>query len=336
METKPEINPLEEPIIKPLEEPVITPLTGTNPLICDPETGVCEVPGLQPEKELEPDILPINKQVKVIYFTDPICSSCWAIEPQLRKMKLEYGHEIDVDYRMGGLLPDWSYSSGGINSPVDVAHHWDEVSAHYDMPIDGDVWLDDPLDSSYPPSIAFKAAQMQDPEKAIVFMRKLREKLFLEKQNITRLEVMAEAANYARLDEVQFKEDYQKNAEAEFKDDLQLAKQMGVRGFPTLFFTDGNGKTEVVYGSRPYAHYESAIVRLNAEAERREYEKTWQNVFSQYPTLTSREFAELTETARQKADAVLAEIAQTGAIEKQESKNGPIWKLRETVNPEAN
>ena len=30
------------------------------------------------------------------------------------------------------------------------------------MPIDGDVWLEDPLNSSYPPSIAFKAAEMQD------------------------------------------------------------------------------------------------------------------------------------------------------------------------------
>src|SRR5690554_7679262 len=72
---------------------------------------------------------------------------------------------------MGGLLPDWNYNSGGISSPKDVAGHWDEVSVHYDMPIDGDLWLEDPLNSSYPPSIAFKAAQMQDEEKAFLFMR---------------------------------------------------------------------------------------------------------------------------------------------------------------------
>ena len=82
---------------------------------------------------------------------------------------MEYGDAIEIEYRMGGLLPDWSYNSGGISKPSDVAHHWDEVSEHYDMPIDGDVWLEDPLDSSYPPSIAFKAAQIQDNEKGYLF-----------------------------------------------------------------------------------------------------------------------------------------------------------------------
>jgi predicted DsbA family dithiol-disulfide isomerase len=135
-----------------------------------------------------------EKSVKVIYFTDPICSSCWGIEPQLRKLKLEYGDNIDIEYRMGGLLPDWSYNSGGISKPSDVAHHWDEVSLYYDMPIDGDIWLQDPLDSSYPPSIAFKAAQMQDREKALDFMRELREMVFLKKKNIAKWEHIATAA----------------------------------------------------------------------------------------------------------------------------------------------
>ena len=91
-----------------------------------------------------------KKPVKIVYYTDPICSSCWGIEPQLRKLKLEYGDAVEIDYRMGGLLPDWNYNSGGIGQPSDVASHWDEVSLHYDMPIDGDLWLEDPLDSSYP------------------------------------------------------------------------------------------------------------------------------------------------------------------------------------------
>lgn len=72
------------------------------------------------------------------------------------------------------------------SKPSDVAQHWDEVSLHYDMPIDGDLWLEDPLDSSYPPSIAFKAVQMQDQEKAILFLREIREMVFLQKKNIAR------------------------------------------------------------------------------------------------------------------------------------------------------
>ncbi|MEO5648659.1 MAG: DsbA family protein, partial [Ginsengibacter sp.] len=157
---------------------------GSNPLICDIETGMCEIGDAGMDTTSHSNMQSTKKSVKLIYYTDPICSSCWGIEPQLRKLKLEYGNAIEIDYRMGGLLPDWSYNSGGIGKPSDVATHWDEVSVHYDMPIDGDVWLEDPLDSSYPPSIAFKAAQMQDKEKAILFLREIREMVFLQKKNI--------------------------------------------------------------------------------------------------------------------------------------------------------
>ena len=111
---------------------------NSNPLLCDVETGICEMPSAT--KAVQADKISVDKKpLKVIYYTDPICSSCWGIEPQLRKLKLEYGSTLEIEYRMGGLLPDWSYNSGGISKPSDVAHHWDEVSAYYDMPIDGDV-----------------------------------------------------------------------------------------------------------------------------------------------------------------------------------------------------
>lgn len=102
-----------------------------NPLLCDPETGMCEVPSNEAKDSTAKIVQSTEKQVRVVYFTDPICSSCWGIEPQLRKLKLEYGQHIDIEYRMGGLLPDWNYNSGGISKPSDVAQHWDEVSIHY-------------------------------------------------------------------------------------------------------------------------------------------------------------------------------------------------------------
>ena len=70
---------------------------------------------------------------------------------------------------MGGLLPDWSYNRGGISKPSDTAHHWNKASAYYKMPIDGNLWLEDLLSSSYPPSIAFKAAQLQDKKRRCSF-----------------------------------------------------------------------------------------------------------------------------------------------------------------------
>lgn len=297
----------------------------TNPLLCDPVTGVCGIPETNTNTATV-SVEPTDKSVKVIYFTDPICSSCWGIEPQLRKLKLEYGNNLEFEYRMGGLLPDWNYNSGGISGPSDVAKHWDEASVHYDMPIDGDVWLEDPLNSSFPPSIAFKAAQMQDKEKAVLYLRALREMLFLEKKNIAKWENMASAAQKVGLDTVQLKTDYEGKAKILFEEDLKLAKALGVRGFPTIFFVDEAGNKEIVYGSRPYAFYEMAVLKLNNSATKSEYSKDWETLFSKYSSLTAREFSELSGTPRTESEKLLNELSDKEALKKLNTKNGAIWR----------
>lgn len=298
------------------------------PLWCDPVTGVCEMPDVNHEELPVAQVQSNVNQVKVIYFTDPICSTCWGIEPQLRKLKLEYGNSISIEYRMGGLLPDWSYNSGGIGKPSDVAHHWDEVSAYYDMPIDGDVWLEDPLNSSYPPSIAFKAAQLQDHEKAILFLRAIREMVFLEKKNITKWEHIATAAENVHLDVKQLKLAIEGEAKITFEEDLKIANNYSVRGFPSLFFEGRNGERELVYGSKPYAFYEMAILKLNPNAVKTEYRKNWEVLFSKYSSLTAKEFAELSGTPRNESEQILNELTLKGSLEKLSIKSGSIWKLK--------
>lgn len=299
-----------------------------NPLICDPVEGICGIP--DNNTNTVESLQPQQKTIQVIYFTDPICSSCWGIEPQLRKLKLEYGNSIEIDYRMGGLLRDWSYNSGGISKPADVAHHWDEVSDYYDMPIDGDLWLEDPLYSSYPPSIAFKAAQLQDNEKALLFLRELREMVFLKKQNITKWEFLVRAAQKVGLDPERLKMDMEGAAKQQFEEDLTLAKELGVRGFPTLIFVDQTGNKEVVYGSKPYAFFEMAILKLAPSATKSEYRKNWEALFAKFTTLTAKEYAELSGTPREESETFLNALSNKGELEKFTTKNGAIWNLKNT------
>lgn len=300
----------------------------SNPLLCDLETGLCETPDSTAKGVTSKKVNSLSKPIKVIYYTDPICSSCWGIEPQLRKLKLEYGSYIAIEYRMGGLLPDWSYNSGGISKASDVAHHWDEVSLHYDMPIDGDVWLEDPLDSSYPPSIAFKAAQNQDEQLAISFLRKIREMVFLQKKNISKWENLEAAAEKVGLDLEQFKSDFEGKAKRLFEEDLMLGRKLGVRGFPSLYFSDGQGNTEFVYGTRAYAFYEIAVLKLAPEAKKSEYRRNWEALFGTYPTLTAKEFSELSGNVRAGAEEVLDVLTTQGKLVKETTKNGSLWRRK--------
>lgn len=299
-------------------------MTSSNLLLCDPETGVCEMPDSTPLVS-GVKLTAQNKPIRIVYFTDPICSSCWGIEPQLRKLKLEYGDIVDIEYRMGGLLPDWSYNSGGISKPSDVAHHWDEVSLHYDMPIDGDVWLEDPLSSSYPPSIAFKAAQIQDTKKAILFLRRIREMVFLEKKNITKWEHLEKAALEVGLDADKLKLDYNGKAKQDFQNDLDLARQLGVRGFPTLIFADSIGNKLTLYGVKPYEHFERNIAALSSEMPKKTYEKTPKALFNFYSTLTTKEFAVLSDITTAQASQLLNELLAQNLLKQFSTKNGVLW-----------
>jgi len=296
-----------------------------NPMTCDTETGICEIPLVENKIE-STDISAIAGKIRLLYFTDPICSSCWGIEPQLRKLKLEYGEYFNLEYRMGGLLKSWdSYGGSDVGNPKDVAIHWEEASDYYQMPIDGDVWLEDPLDSSYPPSIAFKAAQMQGEDKADLFLRKIKEMVFLEKKNISKWEHLEEAAIASGLDAVKFKADYEGAANIAFEDDLALARQLGVRGFPTIFFTDKDDNRFKVYGSKPYEVYEQALLKLYPDAVKKNTDTSLLSLFEHYPTLTTKEVAVLLSQTFGETEASLELLNANHAITRHESKKGTLW-----------
>lgn len=299
-----------------------------NPLLCNPETGICEIPSTETTTG-SPSPAPASESaIRIVYFTDPICSSCWGVEAQLKKLKLEYGPWITIDYRMGGLLPGWdTYKSGGISQPSDVAKHWDEASHHYQMPIDGDVWLEDPLSSSYPPSIAFKAAQLQDHDKAIAFLRYLREALFLEKQNITRWEVMEKAGKKAGLDTEILHRDFDHAGRSLFEQDLLLARQMGVRGFPTFFIFGSDNNEQLLYGARPYEDFEKALLKARPDLTKQTYSPEWRYLFEHFPSLTAKEFSVLTNSGMKQAEKELDELHKQGKLSKTTSKNGHLWTI---------
>lgn len=171
---------------------------------------------------------------------------------------------------------------------------------------------------------------MQDNEKAILFLREIREMVFLQKKNITKWEHLELAAKKVGLDIVKFKADYEGKAKELFEEDLKLARELGVRGFPTMIFMDTTGQRETVYGSKPYTFYEIAVLKLNSTAMKIDYSKNLETIFSKYNTLTAREFSELSGTPRVECEKVLNDHITIGYLEKLTTKNGSIWTKKNT------
>ncbi len=272
------------------------------------------------------DLEGVKKEIQVLYFTDPICSTCWLMQPALRKIKLEYDDNVNIKYCMGGLLPSWeNYNKGKIQKPSDAAKHWEEVSALHETPLDGDVWIEDPLNSSYPPSIAFKAAQLQDTAKAILFLRRIKEMVFVEKKNIVKWEFLKNAAIEVGLDSARLLRDFDGRAKDDFKKDLALAAQLGVTNFPTLFFSNRANKQYIIKGYQAYEKFEKILQMLIPDVQKKAIDPIPQKLFAAFPSMTEMEFAFLSDIPKDEANKILVDLWEKGSIGKYEGQKGCIW-----------
>ena len=261
-----------------------------------------------------------------MYFTDPVCSTCWVIQPILRKLKLEYDDYLNIEYHMGGLLPSWiGYDKGTIKTPSDVSQHWENVSKNYSIPLDGDVWIEDPLNSSFPPSIAFKAAQIQNNNKAILFLRRLKEMLFLEKKNITNAEWIENAALSCGLDSSILLKDMKGKAIELFQEDLRLTAENKITSFPTFLFIDGSETKLIIKGIQSYEKFEDVIKKLIPNAVKKKWSLSAINLFKKFNNMTTSEFSFLNNVSLETAELSIGELFEKGLIERFENKNGIIW-----------
>ncbi|WP_096273262.1 DsbA family protein [Paucisalibacillus globulus] len=234
-------------------------------MICDLETGICGEAG---DDEME--IIDLNqptKKVDLYYVTDPICSHCWAIEPTLRRFTEQYGHYFNFHTVMGGLLEKWHDGpidpANGIYKPADVAGHWREVGEHTRMPIDGSLMIDNPVQSSFPPSRVFKIIQkLHGNEKASEYLRRAREALFAFNENIGENAVMIAVVNKMGLDgEAIVKEANEKAGHDLLMEDFALTRKLGARGFPTIIMVNEDNKGVKIVGGRPFEYYVSGLAQ---------------------------------------------------------------------------
>jgi pimeloyl-ACP methyl ester carboxylesterase len=196
------------------------------------------------------------------------------------------------------------------------------------MPIIGDVWLEDPLPSSYPPSIAFKAAELQDHTKALVFLRRMREQVLVEKKNITKWPVIAEAAVFAQLDTARLHTDFTGAANALFQADLTLARSLGVRGFPTFIFSNAAGERQVVYGARPYAQFEAAVKQLLPSATHNTRPSALPELFALHHSWCAEEVAVMLGLTHEAALAMLRAAEGRGELSGVHTRNGSVWRQK--------
>jgi putative protein-disulfide isomerase len=201
-----------------------------------------------------------DDQIKVTYYTDPLCCWSWVMEPDWDRLVRELDDRLVVTYRMAGLLPSWGSfhdSLHSISKPIHMGPEWMQASKVSGVDIDDRIWIEDPPVSSFPACIAVKSAEQQSAEFGHAYLCLAREAVMTRRKNIARLDVLMKiayelAGERPDFDVKIFRDDMDGRGRDAFKVDWKDTKYFGIRRLPTLVVEGGGQPGVVLSGRRSY------------------------------------------------------------------------------------
>lgn len=276
-----------------------------------------------------------KKPIEIYSFVDPLCPECWALEPVLKKLQIEYSKYFRIRHIMGGKLKIWnSYhqKQEGIVTVKDVASKWNRIANRSGMSYDSDLWLDNPISTPYVASIAVKAAELQGKHAGVRFLRKLREVLFLQKQNITKETVLIDCAEMAGLDIMEFKHDiHSQIAMKAFQCDVKITREMDVHELPTLVFFNDKAEDEglKITGSYPYEVYVQIITEMLGTTPVKEEPPPLVELLKHYKFIATKELAVVYDTSCKEIEKEMKKLVLKQVVEPVPVKYGTFWRYIE-------
>ena len=174
---------------------------------------------------------------------------------------------------MGGLVenidnfanPRNGITSGSEGANAHIMSHCLEAADRHGMPInqEGFHLFSKAYPSTYPQNIAYKAAQIVNPEKADAFLRRMHEATEAEAKVTSRQDVQIEIASEVGIDIADFfKAIRSGETEQKFKADMAITQSSGVRSFPCFLIKTSEGRQLIIRGHQTFAEFQEIISYL--------------------------------------------------------------------------
>jgi protein-disulfide isomerase-like protein with CxxC motif len=274
---------------------------------------------------------------RVTYITDPACAASWGVEPMVRRLMADFGDELRWTFVMGGLAREWV--------PADRAkltQNWLDQADRTRMPFDPLIWRDAPLKSSYPASMACKAAADQSPDDGgYGYLRALCEGVFCFRRKLDTADALIDLAGRTGLDTDRFRLDLNSNAVVEaFGMDLEIARDVPAEAraagqvetasgkervpLPTMYFTGERGARHDVYGAAPYADYLAAAEAAGAHPATAS-KPTVQEALARFGRMATREVEEVCGLKGPRAEGELWQLALDFEVKPTRVLTGWLW-----------
>ncbi len=196
------------------------------------------------------------------YFADPMCSWCWGFAPVISAIREIYQDRVKVALTLGGLRP-------GTTEPMtpaaraEILHHWHDVQRMTGQPFAFEGALPEGfVYDTEPPSRAVIAVGDINAEAVFPYFKSVQEAFYARGKDVTRPETLATLAQEHNIEPAVFlgrfdSDDIREKTRSHFR----IAREAGVRGFPTVILQHGTGGTLLTDGYRPLAELQPVIER---------------------------------------------------------------------------
>ncbi|MCL1631033.1 DsbA family protein [Sporolactobacillus sp. CPB3-1] len=265
------------------------------------------------------------QRVEILAFIDPLCPECWGFEPLIKKFMLQYH-----DYVTLRVLLTTRHDTANrcqFHHAKKIAEEWDKYARLTGMCCDSDVWLENPP-SPYAIAYAIKAAEFQGRAAGLIFLRRVREQIFLRKQGLNLFEELLDVARLSGLNEQEFSNDYHSCRPIKaFQCDRKLANEMAITELPTLVFSTPCNDSEAikVNGQYPYSVYVEILTDLLGEKPVPRPNIPISAYIEQQRFLTTKEVAVVYDLTEEAALKELRKLQLQQIIEPIVLKSGEYW-----------
>ncbi|WP_409276233.1 ClpXP adapter SpxH family protein [Neobacillus sp. SCS-31] len=268
-----------------------------------------------------------KKPIEIYIFIDPLCPECWALEPIMKKLQIEYGRYFSMKPVLSGKLT--MLNMGKKKRFENIAEMWEKTASRSGMSCDASLWEENPVISPYIASIAVKAAELQGRKRGTRFLRRLQEVLFLEKQNISNFEVLKDCARAVGLDVEEFITDiHSESAAKAFQQDLKITAEMEVDEIPTLVFFNENAEEEgiKIAGYYPYEVYVQVLQEMLPMEPKQSSPPSLEAFLKFFQLVASKEIAVVYDLSIPQVNREMKKLLLKQKVEQIPAKYGTFWR----------
>ena len=211
----------------------------------------------------------MEKKLEIAHFTDPLCFWCYAMEPEMRKVRVLLEDQLDYRIVMGVLSSSIHEIIGdGIDADLRfefyramLSNYIRQAAEAVGMPITVDNMMEcNPEELiSLPLSLAYCAMKMIDEGIAEAYLRRMRECIFAEGRSLATIDDQVELASEFPIDVAQFRENIESDAAVPvLQEGVDECRLHGVMAFPTLLLQYGENRISI-HGYHSFEELKEAI-----------------------------------------------------------------------------